>query len=350
MDSLGTQWEVGSEFHWLGVAEGPFVPWPSPGCLYQSGREALLGLWRLLDKKNRLLVPEYFCGEVVEWWQKYGVNVCQYVDGPQLESPRWETLRVSPGDVVLAVNFFGVRDGKCWAEWRNQNDGILLVEDHSHDPCSSWALGSRADYAFASLRKSFPVPDGAILWSPSNLILPDEPKQGDLTGSALKLSAMILKKDYLADGMESLKEVFREFQVKGEAMLADAPLKAISPWSRAILSFGFPVAWREQRRKNVQTLLAFISEVPTIQVLFTEWPTGCCPFAAILLFPSCKIRDQYRMRLINARIYPAVHWNLGSSTSPAALDLSGRVLTIPVDQRYDDEDVKHIASILMETQ
>jgi len=342
--------EIGSEFHWSGVPEGPFVPWPSPGALYSSGREALLGLWQHLGRKDCLHVPDYFCGEVVEWWQKHGVTVRRYIDSPQLGAPRWDTLRVSPGDVVLAVNYFGVRDGSCWAEWKRINGDTLLVEDHSHDPLSPWALGSTADYAFASLRKTFPAPDGALLWSPANLSLPDEPGQGDLTGSALKLSAMILKKDYLAGGGERLKEIFREFQVQGEALIADASLKAISPWSRVLLSRGYPVAWREQRRKNVQDLLQLISGTPGIQALFNDWPDGTCPFAAVLLFPSRQIREQYRTRLINARIYPAVHWDVGGSASPAALELASRIMTLPVDQRYDENDVKFISSILLEIQ
>ena len=340
--------EIGSEFHWLGVPEGPFIPWPRPGVLFSSGREALLGLWRHLDKKNRLLVPEYFCGEVLEWWQQQGVNICQYVDGPHLGAPCWETLKASPGDVVLAVNYFGVRDGEGWREWKKRNEGTLLVEDHSHDPLSAWALGSPADYAFASLRKTYPVPDGAILWSPHGVSLPEDPAQGNWTGSALKLSAMILKQDYLADGREDIKETFRKFQVKGEEMLsADATGGAISPWSRALLGPGFPVSWRQQRLENVQTLLGLISGASDFEPLFRQWPAGGCPFGVLLIFPCQEVRDAYRERLIEARIYPAIHWGLNRLSSPEAQSLSRRILTIPVDQRYGKEDMKYIASTLL---
>ena len=74
-------------------------------------------------------------------------------------------------DVVLAVNYFGVRAGEPWQQWREKHACVLL-EDHSHDPVSGWAQSSRADYAFSSLRKTMPVPDGAILWSPLGHPLP----------------------------------------------------------------------------------------------------------------------------------------------------------------------------------
>jgi hypothetical protein len=51
-----------------------------------------------------------------------------------------------------------------WEERRAASEW-LLVEDHSHDPFSPWAVGSSADYAFCSLRKTLPVPDGGLLWS-----------------------------------------------------------------------------------------------------------------------------------------------------------------------------------------
>ena len=76
-----------------------------------------------------------------------------------MEEPRWETIGAGRGDAVLAVNFFGAGTGTGWADQRAAADW-LLVEDHSHDPFSPWAVGSNADFAFSSLRKTLPVPDG----------------------------------------------------------------------------------------------------------------------------------------------------------------------------------------------
>ena len=67
--------------------------------------------------------------------------------------------------MVVGVNYFGVREAEPWQAWRERTE-CILVEDHAHDPASAWATTSTADYAFSSLRKTLPVPDGAILWSP----------------------------------------------------------------------------------------------------------------------------------------------------------------------------------------
>ena len=348
MTKQENRYEIGSEFHWPGVPHGPYLSWPEPHRMFASGREALLCVWRILQNNNinTLFVPDYFCHEVVTWWGQQGVIIRRYVDGPHMTSPVWKSLTASQGDSVLAVNYFGVRDENIWGKWKNANKEVLLIEDHSHDPLSDWAYYSQADYAFASLRKTFPVPDGAILWAPKGLPLPDEPSKGDWSGSALKLAAMVLKKDYLEGAGEHVKDVFRDLQERGESMYGEADASAVSPWSRFLLALGYPVIWREQREKNVKTLLRLIFTHRSIQPLFTEWPDHNCPFNAVLLFASKECRDQCRSRLISAGIYPSVHWELSSSATSGALALSTRILTIPVDQRYDDEDMKYIASIL----
>lgn len=345
---VGKPREIGSEFHWPGVPQGPLHLWPEPCRMTASGRQALLCIWRHLSSKKsrRLFVPAFFCDEVVSWWERQGVTVRRYVDGPNVMSPDWNTLTPSKGDAVLAVNFFGVRDGGAWEGWKRNNDGVLLIEDHSHDPLSGWAFDSKADYAFASLRKLFPVPDGAIFWSPKGLPLPHEPTMGDWTGSALKLAAMVLKQEYFRTGEIAVKDVFRGLQSEGESMLGGEGASAISPWSRFLLGSGYPIAWRNQRKRNVKRFLDLLPTSSSLQPLFTNWPKMGCPFNAVLLLPSQQDRDRLRHRLIDAGIYPAVHWELTHKAPSDILDLSRKIMTIPVDQRYNVKDIDHVASVI----
>ena len=67
----------------------------------------------------------------------------------------------------------------------------------------------------------------------------------------------------------------------------------------------------------------------------------------MLVFPFGELRDRYRDQLISQDVYAQIHWILDPDTAPYALDLSRRILTIPLDQRYGPEDVDRIASMLM---
>lgn len=254
--------EIGGEFQWANLPEGPFLPWPKPHLFFSSARSAFLALWKEKSSgivNNTFFIPNYFCPDTYTFWEKRGIRIRQYEDDPRWSRPKWNTLSSDPGDFVLAVNYFGVRSGSFWKKWYKRNPQIILIEDHSHDPFSVWAQTSNADYAFASIRKTFPVSDGAILWSPQNNPLPPEPENQNWSGSAFKLAGMILKSEYLKNPQKhsELKEIFRKFQLKGEELLSNGKDLSISAWSNYLLSKGFPIKWRIQREKIYGYCLTF---------------------------------------------------------------------------------------------
>jgi hypothetical protein len=277
-----------------------------------------------------------------------GIELLRYVDHPMLSQPDWSTLRPGPGDMVLAVNYFGVRTAEPWQTWKKAHPRITLLEDHTHDPLSAWARGSIADYAFASLRKTFPVPDGAIMWSPIGISLPGEPTGQNWTGSALKLAAMMWKMEYISGGETdaALKQAFRQFQIEGEKELERVPDQQLAPWSRALLQGGFPVTWRQQRDNNVRQLLARLPRSEYFSSLFDIWAQGYCPFNVILIASSPAQRNALREHFVAAGIYPPIHWVLPEETIDEAKDIARRILTIPVDHRYTSADLDRIVSVL----
>jgi hypothetical protein len=248
--------------------------------------------------------------------------------------------------MVLAVNYFGSRDGTSWQAWRQRNKCVLL-EDHSHDPGGDWARNSTADYAFSSLRKTLPVPDGAILWSPRKLSLPPQVAQENWVGAGAKLGAMVLKSGFLKTGCElELKTGYRWLQREGERLLGIRPICAISSFSREFLEDGIPSAWRERRAANVRRLLKRLAGWRAARPLFASWPENSAPLAAVFVFRSGGERDQYRMFLNNHNVYCPVHWPASKQANPQVRDLSARLLTIPADQRYSLKDIDRIVEIL----
>ena len=339
-------WEVGGEFHSPVETPRPFHPWPRPAVWYALGRHAVDGLASALALR-RLWLPDYFCHDVAVGWQQR-LEVRTYEDDPRWEEPRWETIEAARGDAVVAVNYFGARAGAGWEERRAGSDW-LLVEDHSHDPFSPWAVASSADYAFSSVRKTLPVPDGGILWSPRDLDLPPQPR-GSAEGSELKLAAMLLKGRYLAGGGDDLKKRFRSLQVEGEEQLGRAPVAAASPAAREAVIGGAPLPWRVRRSDNAVHLLGLIAGLEVAEPVFEEWPAGAAPLGVVLVFRSERIRDRVRETLREAGVYCPVHWRIERPASERVRDLSTRVLTIPTDWRYTDADMERVASTLREAE
>jgi hypothetical protein len=298
---------------------------------------------------RRVWLPSYYCQDVpaaLRELSAQGVQLRAYTDAPDREEPSLSGFRTQPGDVVVVANHFGMR--RSPASLDSFAPDAVIVEDHSHDLAAPWAMNSRAHYAVASLRKTLPLPDGGVAWSPRELALPPEPPLTRVHAAAAldRLSAMVLKGRYLA-GHAVDKAAFRTRAMSGEERMADGPPSGIAPVSRAMLP-SLPVgAWREQRRENYDTLLRALGPLRNVHVM-APVPEAVA-FALTLVFDTPKARDAVKRALIAARVYPAVLWSLDhpmiDDIPKEHVDLARRVLSIHCDQRYVSGDMIRVAEI-----
>ncbi|SDT50590.1 hypothetical protein [Actinoplanes derwentensis] len=326
--------EIGSEFHWdpavlLSDERGGLPGWlPERRSLFATAAGALSAL--LGSFPGRLHVPSYFCMGVAEFLS-HQMPIVFYRHLPGGTGPDFGTLRVRDGDVVLAQNLFGCEDGGPWDDWMRAHPGVPVVEDHSHDPFSSWACASTASYVVASLRKTLPLPDGALLWSPRGLDLP-EPSGPPAPGADLKLAAMLLKGAWL-DGRPVPKDHFRRLQTAGERQLLGSagPASAVTA---ALLPLLDIAGVRSVSALNSAEVAAALG-------------VKAGGFRVQLMCRSSVERDELLRFLAGQGIYAPVHWRQDRdgfwSADPAAADLADRMLTLPVDHRCGPGDLRRIA-------
>lgn len=349
MPEIGDRWEHGSELHRLEGGPEPatqHAPWVS-GLLLGSGRDALRAVvrhGRAARGWRRLWIPAYLCQEVVGAIADEGLPLAVYADLPAEPLVLPKAL---PGDVVLVVNTFGLRTGPS----PQVPVGVELLEDHTHDPWSEWAFQSQAAFAVASLRKTLPVPEGGVLWSPSGQGLPVAPEVSAVRARAAraKREAMDLKARFLA-GAAVDKEEFRQLAIAGEAKIAEGEVSAMTAETRALLPT-FPwSAWRERRRRNFRWLAERLARHAWLRVL-RPLSEECVPFSVVIVVDTAELRERVRAKLIERRVYPAVLWPLEASVLPVppeAIDLSRRVLSLHCDMRYGEEDLRRVAAIVEE--
>lgn len=320
------------------------MPW-SAGRLLLSGRDAL----RLLLAEGvrrrgwrRLWVPEYLCQQVVAALARPGLELRAYPDHPLRPSP--DLPDTHPGDAVLVLDYFGLREPGAVPG----RDGVEVVEDHSHDPVSSWARASTADFCVASLRKTMPLSDGGALWSPRGHVLPPQPglsARGRRT-AATKFAAMILKAMYLA-GHPVEKDAYLALAVGAERGFDAGGVSGMSDVARAVLA-SFPIdRWRSARKANHAVLRQRLAGIGWAHVLPPAAGAGV-PFSCVVVLDLALRRERVRLRLIEGRVYPAVLWPLEETVLPVgaeARDLSRRVLSIPCDGRYGSEDMCRVGDL-----
>ncbi|RZM81186.1 hypothetical protein C3B51_09360 [Pseudoalteromonas rubra] len=339
---IGKRWEVGSEYHFETTSSSEFYEWPTSSIFVASGRTPVLLLKELLG--NQVLhYPDFFCWDVIKFWESHGIKTKSYdvsfTDGRFKVNFSSVPLR----GVVLAVNFFGCDDSKSWQDFKAEND-IFLIEDHTHSPVSDWVKNSNADYAFSSLRKTLPISDGCIFWSPNSRDLPNA--ELPAFNSAIKIEAMKLKTEYLEGGNVD-KQVFLDLFSEGESCIVKSEPSGISKQAFTQVFRGYPVDYIVTRKRNFETFLKALSDVTLKHINLLHYSHAETPFGAIFTCETAAVRARLRRYLIDNKVYCPVHWpQEKGKVTDKSFALAERIITIPIDQRYSLQDVVLVAQII----
>lgn len=340
------RWEYGSQFHWLrlrsDMQQGE-LPWATRSVRLGCGRDALRAVVER-TAPSRLWFPSYLCQELVAPFVGSDVELCCYPDSPLEAALDLRRVELRPRDAIVVVNYFGLTErARVLA---TDVEHVTIVEDHTHDPCSTWAHASEADYCLASLRKSIPIPDGAVLWSPRGHDLPDVPHLGSEqtrpTGQVL--SGMLMKALYL-DGHRVSKPSFRHLLHDGEEQVGDGSVSAMSQLSAAVVD-GFPFEdWRRARRNNFLRLADGLQRAESFEVVAPTDPQSA-PFAAFCVFQDVDRCAAAHRSLVDTDIYPSRLWPLDEPVLEGVPDehvrLARRAFALPCDGRYGLNDIDRV--------
>ena len=245
------------------------------------------------------------------------------------------------GDVLLRINFFGLRSFRS-----NDKIKIPVIEDHTHGLFSDWALSSDADWCFSSIRKSLPVADGGILWSPTNNTINIETKHTTKEHHELvknRYSAMKIKSQYFLNKNPASKNKYLQLFKETEESFTNNPSSLISQGTLTLLN-KIPLNIDDSKRLNFKYLLPKLDQ-HYYKVLIPE--SDQTAFSLVIILESQSIRDDLRSYLIKNNIYPAIFWKLNKNiSSDQSLMVSNRILSIHIDFRYNFYDLDTMCKIL----
>lgn len=314
---------------------------------FSSGRDALLRAVKLSNLKGKTLwLPHYFCPWVAKsaeaFAAKEGAQVRFYAAYPTIGA-EFETLsEAAAGDAVVAVDFFGTGFGG-WGEWKRANVGVVLIADASHAPFAKQAREIGADFVFASLRKTLPVPDGGFLYSPertSNKMYRDFGEIAEFT-AVYSLAAATAQVDY---------EKAEDFYYNAEMRLnAKRGISRISFYTRNILKMlNFRTLW--QARK--ETVCAFEKALGgagnfTLIQSGVETLDAFSVFCPTLVFGDVRARDKAYAALGERGVLASIYWGAKFLKDARAKSESAGLMTIPLDFRHTCADAEKIADVLL---
>ena len=336
--------EYGSDYHFCTNAIGNPVTniTACKSSFFGNCRHALQHLLSSHSWK-RIWLPFYYCYDVVDAIRETGIHVSFYADSPTADDVSViSKIRFHKNDVLLRMNYFGLRS------WRDNRDvPVPVIEDHSHDLTGQWARKSNAQWVVASLRKTLPLPEGGILWSPLNLPLP--PSLIQTTSNELlcykRLTAMLLKTLWL-QSHPICKDDFRQLYMQTESDFELLGKSDMAACCKKLLSQMDAGSWYHQKRQNWKRFSSFISD--KVSLLQPENFRTCNPYSWILQCRSKTERDELKERLIGHHIYPAILWQIPIDDFPEIVSLSQTLLSIPCDARYSATDIQFLISRIKE--
>ena len=327
--------EFGSDFHLLtGFSGSPREIEKLNPVYFADGRMALQHLIHTKGWK-RIWIPRYFCYEIIDTVKRTGIEVLSYPDF--LYSNDKEIISdiiFKENDVLLRMNFFGLRG------FRDNTDiPVEVIEDHSHGLHTEWAQNSNADYCIASLRKTLPLPEGGIAWSPKgkDIASPEAstPENDSLTKT--RYDAMALKASYLS-GISVDKNLFRKDFIDTENGFDKLNVCAMSNLNREILKTFNAYEFDKVKSCNWQLLTSHLDR--SADYLRPE-NHNCIPFSLVLRFRDSDSRNNVKQLLIADKVYPAILWPIPNEYTPADMPY---YLSIHCDGRYNDKEILILAN------
>ncbi len=347
---------------------------------FRDGRQAIKAVLQNTDEiKNRpCYLPSYLCDSIIQPFTEMNLKVNLYGH----EDPLKPILNADiANSVILIIDYFGT-ESVSNTEIREllDRDNIVIMDlSHSILDNNRFSIKHDCYYLIASLRKLFPIPDGGIVYHNTEKFVASDIFPKDYES---KLEAMVLRYLYLngitvdnvpAHDDKKLDSVFEawytkkpvgfekrleavkrhylalhyEYELKKyEHQVIPQSIPAISLYILHNISYSNIINSRAENLKfmydNIIQKDLFLFNLDDIK----------SPFLLPLRFKSEEERDLFKNSLITADIYPPIVWDIEEYVPSEYVyerDLSKRMLTIPIDQRYKPEDLSKAVAIINHT-
>lgn len=271
-------------------------------------------------------LPAYLCNVVLKAFEFGEAEIKHYSINARFEPEFPELFSLGERDLLLYVNYFGVNaeNVKHLADLYKAN----LVVDNVHDFFCS-PLGNLA--TIYSLRKFFGVPDGALL------------KYTFGREYVLKKDVSIDRLGHLVKRIDQGPEAGYSDFVANERRLAGSQPMWMSDLTSKIMNgidYSFVISKRNQNYRVLHQSLESRNKLRTL-------PNEPC---APLCYPFLVERGRRLREYLTAnKVYTAKYWpNVVSAEKLSQFErfLCEDLVCLPVDQRYDVEDMRLILKLI----
>lgn len=283
-------------------------------------------------KYSKVYIPYYICDSVLQPFKRQGVEYQFYHINEQLE-PAIE-LHPKDDEAVLYVNYFGLKNRKadtfCYAY---KNTILDYTQAFYSEKGNKYDDKSIQCDTFYSCRKYFGVPDGAYLYT--DCFLDEELPQDESYDRMTFLTKRIDR---------SPQEGYADFHANDKA-LASVGMRRMSRLTERMMR---SIDYSAKANKRIHNFHVLDKSLRNSNRFKWDMDYGTVP----LVYPY-YIEDGARLRqhLIDHQVFCARYWpNVLEWCQPEEWEyqLAENLVCIPIDQRFDEEDMNRIIDIIQE--
>ena len=275
---------------------------------FNSVKASLDFLIRKLEKKE-IWIPYYYCPSTIEAIKKTGIWVKFYHVNEKLLPDYVPDIEQA---IVILVDYFGVRSEDVKVIGLQYKKASVII-DNAHSFFSKPIFADNV-YNVYSAKKFIGIPDGAYLVSHRKFNHNyDLSQSGDYV-------------EYLFNAYEKGTNAVYSMKKKADKEIAEN----YAPMSKLAVGLLQNVNYErieEQRQRNYNILHSLLRDVNELDI-----PEKCAAYHYPLL--------------IKEKIYVSTLWNgndLLINGNSIELNMSQNAIFLPIDQRYNEDDMKYIA-------
>ncbi|WP_294591031.1 hypothetical protein [uncultured Bacteroides sp.] len=279
----------------------------------------------LARKYTKIYIPYYTCEVLLQPLIRHRIAYEFYSINEDLEPA--ERKQLSPGEAFLYTNYFGLK--QLCIERLSDIYGTQLIVDNAQAFYASCLDGVDT---FFSPRKFFGVADGGYIYT--DCVLETDLIQSK---SYTRMQHLLERID------ESAESGYISFR-KNDDALDNQPICEMSRLTDRILC---GIDYDNARSRRIDNFLYLHQSLQKSNSLRLELHSSDVP----MVYPFYTEDPGLRSRLITEKIFVATYWsNVQKWCKPKDLEyaLVNHIIPLPIDQRYGNEEMKRILTIIQD--
>lgn len=250
---------------------------------------------------------------------------------------------ISKHSIIFYMLYYGINNLNDIQKEIFKHTDCFSIVDITHYAFDREAYNLICDYKVLSLRKTLGIIDGGVLLSDKHLL--NKTKHTDNEYSRLREKAFEKKTIYDNSKIKEIKEEYRSFLSAAEK-LVDKEIKPIGAGEKSLdyIKNLNVTNIKNKRKANYLKLYKELKNLNKLKLISDEnLSDKSVPFAFPVIVNN---RDEIQKKLAQNNVYAQVLWPICEEAKKKdifAKMFSENMLALPIDQRYDIEDMSEMA-------